>query len=131
MGSKLLWMWFWVIFVFVSLDGRWSQGCLEQERLALLGLKPFFNSPFYLRNWVEGEYYSDCCQWDSVECNQTTNRVIELYLGFTRNEDLGEWYLNTSLFSPFQELQILDLYNNSIAGCVENEGYLLLLSIII
>ncbi|KAL5798775.1 hypothetical protein ACOSQ2_003595 [Xanthoceras sorbifolium] len=58
MGSKLLWMWVWVIFVFVSLDGRWSQGCLEQERLALLGLKPFFNSPSYLRNWVEGEHYS-------------------------------------------------------------------------
>ncbi|KAL5862137.1 hypothetical protein ACOSQ3_003422 [Xanthoceras sorbifolium] len=72
MGSKLLWMWVWVIFVFVSLDGR----------LALLGLKPFFN-----------KHYSDCCQWDWVECNQTTSRVISLNLGSTRNEDLGEWYL--------------------------------------
>ncbi|KAL5794814.1 hypothetical protein ACOSP7_003408 [Xanthoceras sorbifolium] len=81
MGSKLLWMWVWVIFVFVSLDRRWSQGCLEQERLALLGLKPFFNSPYGLRNW------------DWVECNQTTSRVISLNLGSTRNEDLGERYL--------------------------------------
>ncbi|KAL5825877.1 hypothetical protein ACOSQ3_021940 [Xanthoceras sorbifolium] len=113
MGSKLLWMWVWVIFVFVSLDGR----------LALLGLKPFFNSPFYLRNWVEGDHYSDCCQCDRVKCNQTTNRVISLRLYRIRNEDLGEWYLNASLFSPFQELQILDLYNNLIAGCVENEGF--------
>ncbi|KAL5783392.1 hypothetical protein ACOSP7_008421 [Xanthoceras sorbifolium] len=123
MGSKLLWMWVWVIFVFISLDGRWSQGCLEQERLALLGLKPFFNSRFYLRNWVEGEHYSDCCQWDMVECNQTTNRVISLNLDSTRNEDLGEWYLNASLFSPFQELQWLYLDSNLIAGCVENEGF--------
>ncbi|KAL5823969.1 hypothetical protein ACOSQ4_021869 [Xanthoceras sorbifolium] len=123
MGSKLLWIWVWVIFVFVSLDGRWSQGCLEQERFALLGLKPFFNSPFYLRNWAERDHYSDCCQWDRVQCNQTTNRVISLRLYRIRNEDLGEWYLNVSLFSPFQELQILDLYNNLIDGCVENEGF--------
>ncbi|KAL5784276.1 hypothetical protein ACOSQ2_006668 [Xanthoceras sorbifolium] len=38
------------------------------------------------------------------------------------NEDLGEWYLNASLFSPFQELQILSLYGNLIAGCIENES---------
>ncbi|KAL5733930.1 hypothetical protein ACOSP7_031791 [Xanthoceras sorbifolium] len=123
MGSKMLWMWIWVIFVFVSLDGRWSQGCLEQERLALLQLKLFFNNPSYLRNWVEGEHYSNCCQWDKVACNQTTNRVISLDLEFTRNQHLGEWYLNASLFSPFQELQWLDLYGNLIAGCVENEGF--------
>ncbi|KAL5794817.1 hypothetical protein ACOSP7_003411 [Xanthoceras sorbifolium] len=69
------------------------------------------------------KHYSDCCQWDMVECNQTTRRVISLRLYETRNKDLGEWHLNASLFSPFQELQILDLYNNLIAGCIENEGF--------
>ncbi|KAL5862140.1 hypothetical protein ACOSQ3_003425 [Xanthoceras sorbifolium] len=58
-----------------------------------------------------------------VECNQTTRRVISLRLYETRNKDLGEWHLNASLFSPFQELQILDLYNNLIAGGIENEGF--------
>ncbi|KAL5798769.1 hypothetical protein ACOSQ2_003589 [Xanthoceras sorbifolium] len=88
MGSKLLWMWVWVIFVFVSLDGRWSQGCLEQERLALLGLKPFFN-----------KHYSDCCQWDWVECNQTTSRVISLNLGLRFMNNLEYLSLSGNIFN--------------------------------
>lgn len=35
---------------------------------------------------------------------------------------MGEGYLNASLFTPFQQLESLILSNNSIAGCVENEG---------
>ncbi|KAJ0090154.1 hypothetical protein Patl1_13959 [Pistacia atlantica] len=64
-----------------------------------------------------------CCDWERVECNNATGRVITLYLGSTRNRDLGEWYLNVSLFSPFQELERLDLSENLIAGCIENEGF--------
>ncbi|XP_031247607.1 receptor-like protein 9b [Pistacia vera] len=37
--------------------------------------------------------------------------------------NLGEWYLNASLFSPFQQLQSLNLRGNNIAGCIENEGF--------
>ncbi|KAK0571310.1 hypothetical protein LWI29_013981 [Acer saccharum] len=104
----------------------WStEGCLEQERFALLQLKPFFYSPSELENWVEGDHNSDCCQWDRVECNNdTTKRVISLGLFQTRDEEMGEWYLNASLFSTFQQLQWLDLSYNGIAGCVENEGRL-------
>ncbi|KAK0571769.1 hypothetical protein LWI29_021256 [Acer saccharum] len=103
----------------------WStEGCLEQERFALLQLKPFFYSPSELENWVEGDHNSDCCQWDRVECNNdTTKRVISLGLFQTRDEEMGEWYLNASLFSTFQQLQWLDLSYNGIAGCVENEGF--------
>ncbi|KAK0607298.1 hypothetical protein LWI29_012801 [Acer saccharum] len=66
------------------------------------------------------------CQWERVECNNyTTGRVISLDLDETRNyEATGEWYLNASLFSTFQQLQWLDLSYNGIAGCVENEGCL-------
>ncbi|KAK0598513.1 hypothetical protein LWI29_035448 [Acer saccharum] len=35
---------------------------------------------------------------------------------------LGKWYLNASLFSPFEELEELRLIGNSIAGFVQNEG---------
>ncbi|KAK3213060.1 hypothetical protein Dsin_017766 [Dipteronia sinensis] len=124
MGLKQqAWMWVFVVvfIIIVSLESRWSEGCLEQERFALLQLKPFFNL-----DWVEGDHNSDCCQWDRVECNNdTTSRVISLDLSYTRGwSDMGEWYLNASLFSPFQQLQTLDLYGNRIAGCVENEGLL-------
>ncbi|TXG61929.1 hypothetical protein EZV62_013292 [Acer yangbiense] len=119
-------MWVFVVLILVSLESRWSEGCLEQERFALLQLKPFFNSLHYLDNWVEGDLNSDCCQWDwRVECNDTTGGVISLYLSGTRGLDseMGEWYLNASLFSPFQQLQTLYLIRNGIAGCVENEGF--------
>ncbi|KAL5732571.1 hypothetical protein ACOSP7_031928 [Xanthoceras sorbifolium] len=71
--------------MFVSLEG-----CLEEERFAFLQLKHFFNDPHSLRDWVEGEKNTDCCQWESVKCNRSTGRVTELYLYSTRNRDLGE-----------------------------------------
>ncbi|TXG61909.1 hypothetical protein EZV62_013272 [Acer yangbiense] len=119
------WMLVWlaVLIFIVSLESRWSEGCLEQERFALLQLKPFFNTFHELDSWVEGDHNnSDCCQWDRVECNNdTTSRVILLDLSYSRIS--GEWYLNASLFSPFQQLHTLDLSYSGIAGCVENEGF--------
>ncbi|GAY53479.1 hypothetical protein CUMW_149470, partial [Citrus unshiu] len=72
-------------------------------------------------NRTNGEGATDCCQWERVECSNTTGRVIALDLIDTY---WGEhsWYLNASLFTPFQQLESLDLYGNNIAGFVENEG---------
>ncbi|KAL5736988.1 hypothetical protein ACOSQ2_031776 [Xanthoceras sorbifolium] len=120
MGSKWVWVLGVLAFMFVSLEG-----CLEEERVALLQLKHFFNDPRQLPDWVEGEKNSDCCQWESVECNDSTGRVIQLYLRETRNRDLGGWYLNASLFSTFQKLEFLDLNDNSIIGFAENGGNIL------
>ncbi|KAG8651970.1 hypothetical protein MANES_06G040250v8, partial [Manihot esculenta] len=33
------------------------------------------------------------------------------------------WYLNASLFLPFQQLNYLSLWGNNIAGCIKNEGF--------
>ncbi|KAL5736980.1 hypothetical protein ACOSQ2_031768 [Xanthoceras sorbifolium] len=104
MGSKWVWVLGVLVFMFVSLEG-----CLEEERVALLQLKHFFNDPHQLQDWVEVEKNLDCCLWNSVLCNYTTGRVTDLFLGKTRNRDLGGWYLNASLFSTFQELKYLDL----------------------
>ncbi|KAL5738668.1 hypothetical protein ACOSP7_031429 [Xanthoceras sorbifolium] len=117
MGSKWVWVLGVLVFMFVSLEG-----CLEEERVALLQLKHFFNDPSMLRDWVEGEKNSDCCQWEIVYCSDTTDRVTGLYLGKTRNQDLGGWYLNASLFSTFQELESLYLMSNSIIGFADNGG---------
>ncbi|XP_040971420.1 uncharacterized protein [Gossypium hirsutum] len=35
-----------------------------------------------------------------------------------------QWYLNASLFLPFEELQNLSLNRNFIAGCIVNQGLL-------
>ncbi|KAK3213100.1 hypothetical protein Dsin_017806 [Dipteronia sinensis] len=124
MVSKQPWMLVLLVLIIVSLESRWSEGCLEQERFALLHLKPFFNTLHDLDSWVEGDHNnSDCCQWDWLECNHTTGKVISLDLYGTRDEEMGEWYLNASLFSPFQQLHTLYLGGNSIAGCVKNHGF--------
>ncbi|KAL5767215.1 hypothetical protein ACOSQ2_013998 [Xanthoceras sorbifolium] len=54
------------------------KSCLERERTALLEIKAFYiNST--LESWVD-DRVSDCCDWDYVECNTTTGRVINLSL---------------------------------------------------
>ncbi|XP_061951924.1 cuscuta receptor 1-like [Populus nigra] len=105
-----------------------SQGCFEEERIALLQIKTSFgdhpndNLPplFY---WGKDAL---CCSWEGVTCsNSTTRRVIEIDLFFARDwySSMGDWYLNASIFLPFQELKVLDLGANRIAGCVANEGF--------
>ncbi|KAL1061185.1 hypothetical protein V6Z11_1Z037500 [Gossypium hirsutum] len=93
-----------------------TDACLEHERIALLHLKPFFNYRNQLQSWVEVKG-SDCCKWERVECNTTTRRLIQLSLNSTKWEDnmeyvmdnrnLNAWYLNASMFLPFEELKRL------------------------
>ncbi|CAK7338551.1 unnamed protein product [Dovyalis caffra] len=97
------------------------EGCLEEERIALLQIKTSFYSP----NGLSSQYYSwgkdaNCCNWEGVYCSVTTGRVVTLDLIIKRLED---WYLNATLFLPFQELNSLDLSGNNILGCVQNEGF--------
>ncbi|XP_038696237.1 receptor-like protein 13 [Tripterygium wilfordii] len=111
-----------MVIIWVSIDGGWCHGCWEQERLALLQLKPLFNQ----LDWLEGEETSDCCKWGSVKCNPATGRVITLSLSRTLNSPV--LYINASLFLPFEELNILYLSFNNIVGCIENEGFEILSS---
>ncbi|KAJ0090498.1 hypothetical protein Patl1_14698 [Pistacia atlantica] len=112
------WFWVFLVMMLVSL----GEGCWEEERTALLQLKHFFPNPYgYLYNWVKN---SECYRWERVMCDNNTGRVIKLHLWDVRDFNLGEWYLNASLFSPFQQLQSLNLSGNNIAGCIENESQL-------
>ncbi|TYI91962.1 hypothetical protein E1A91_D02G032300v1 [Gossypium mustelinum] len=132
--------WKWLRFIRMAvmllvLEGcRWctTDACLEHERIALLHLKPFFNYGNQLQSWVEVKG-SDCCKWERVECNTTTRRLIQLSLNSTRwydnmgyymdNRNLNAWYLNASMFLPFEELKSLYLSGNAIGGNLENEGF--------
>jgi len=97
-----------------------SQGCLEEERIALLQIKTSFGENPNLKSSPVLSWGKDalCCSWEGVTCsNSTTRRVVEIDLSYARY-----WYLNASIFLPFQELNVLDLSGNGIAGCVANEG---------
>jgi hypothetical protein len=115
-----------LVILMVSLQGWLPLGCLEEERVALLHLKDSLNYPngTSLPSWTKAD--ANCCEWDRyrIECNSSTGRVTMLDLWGVRNEELGDWYLNASLFLPFQQLNALYLLNNSIAGWVEKKGLL-------
>ncbi|KAG4156903.1 hypothetical protein ERO13_D02G027601v2 [Gossypium hirsutum] len=102
---------------------RWctTDVCLEHERIALFHLKPFFVYRNPLQSWVEVKG-SDCCKWEGVECNNTTRILIQLSLISTKCRNLIAWYLNASMFLPFEELKRLYLSGNAIGGNLENEG---------
>ncbi|KAK8602033.1 hypothetical protein V6N12_051855 [Hibiscus sabdariffa] len=113
--------WFWIVILAVVLME--TEGCLEQERVALFQLKSFFNDPYSLRDWVDVNG-SRCCQWEGVKCSNTSSRVIQLSLNYTRQwleDPYAAVYLNASLFLPFMELKSLYLPGNGIAGFVDNE----------
>jgi hypothetical protein len=113
-----------VLVITVSLQGWLPLGCLEEERIALLHLKDSLNYPngTSLPSWIKADAH--CCDWEGIACNSSTGRVTTLYLDGVRNEELGDWYFNASLFLPFQQLNFLSLWNNRIAGWVENKGLL-------
>ena len=118
-------MWLWVMLILASE----CYGCLEQERTALLQLKDSINHPHSssLPTWEEAlvdEATTDCCQWERVKCNNVTGRVIQLSLNTSLN--LGDAYMNASMFLPFEELESLDLSSNSLVGCLQNEGFRIL-----
>uniref|UniRef100_A0A6N2KHN0 Uncharacterized protein n=1 Tax=Salix viminalis TaxID=40686 RepID=A0A6N2KHN0_SALVM len=94
--------------------------CVEEERTALLQLKDSLNYPngTSLPSWIKGD--ACCCDWELVRCSSTAGRVTKLYLSGVRNGEPGDWYLNASLFLPFQELNTLFLWGNQIAECPGN-----------
>ncbi|KAJ6759077.1 hypothetical protein OIU74_025688 [Salix koriyanagi] len=113
------------------------QGCLEEERTALLQIKTSMFDPDYmasaLLSWGNDAL---CCGWPGVYCDPITGRVNEIDLFnvrgwfmdhstgvWSRDASKGDWYLNATLFLPFQELNTLGLGMNDIAGCVANEGF--------
>ncbi|GMP60355.1 hypothetical protein CsSME_00023257 [Camellia sinensis var. sinensis] len=116
MFIELRLVWLWVMLLVLASECE-CHGCLEHERVALLQLKASsinHQNLYLLLTWVEaweGETTTDCCKWERVKCNATTGRVIQLSLNSAENYwNLRDWYLNASMFLPFEELESLDLY---------------------
>ncbi|XP_061972170.1 cuscuta receptor 1-like isoform X3 [Populus nigra] len=115
----------WMLLALLTLVGDWCgrcYGCLEEERIGLLEIKALIDpNSIYMGDWVE--YSSNCCEWSRIECDNTTRRVIQLSLRYARDQSLGDWVLNASLFLPFKELQSLYLSGNGLVGCSKNQGF--------
>ncbi|TYJ21228.1 hypothetical protein E1A91_A08G050800v1 [Gossypium mustelinum] len=115
---------FWVrltTLVFIIRGWRQIEGCLEQERIALFQLKSFFDHPTKLKDWVDMKG-TNCCQWERVECNITSERLKSLYLG--GNKIAGFVDNKVSLLSAFDNLEFLHLYDNYF-----NDSILLMLDL--
>jgi hypothetical protein len=94
-------MWVWMLLMALAFVNERCHCCLEEERISLLEIKAWFSHEGAdLEGWDKEHF--NCCNWDRVECDDTTNRVIELHLSdvnsFDAVEDLD---LNASLFLPF------------------------------
>ncbi|XP_011009765.1 PREDICTED: LRR receptor-like serine/threonine-protein kinase GSO1 isoform X4 [Populus euphratica] len=114
----------WMLLALLTLAGEWHgrcYGCMEEESIGLLEIQSLIDPHgFSLGDWVGS---SNCCEWYGIQCDNTTRRVIQVSLFGTRDESLGHWVLNASLFLPFKELQSLELGRASLVGCLENEGF--------
>ncbi|OMO60085.1 hypothetical protein CCACVL1_24409 [Corchorus capsularis] len=91
------------------------RGCRDEEWNALQQIKSSINNPIgtAFSNW----YGKDCCRWEGVECNVSTNRVSTIYIIQKRDPSLEEsWYPNASLFAQFDYLKELKLSGNNIGG---------------
>ncbi|XP_019093693.1 PREDICTED: LRR receptor-like serine/threonine-protein kinase GSO1 isoform X2 [Camelina sativa] len=113
MDGKLFWGQYliWVILLLGQLRG--CKSCIQKERSALLELKKFLvsrsaegYSDYVLTSWTN-DTKSDCCQWEGIECNRTSTRVIGLSVGFMVFQEYS--FLNLSLLHPFEEVRSLDL----------------------
>ncbi|KAG2667160.1 hypothetical protein I3760_15G098300 [Carya illinoinensis] len=74
----------------------------------------------YLTSWNSSHEERNCCDWEDVVCDNTIGRVMKLDLVCNTSD---VWYLNASLFCPFQQLKYLDLNDYRISGWVPNECF--------
>ncbi|XP_051149607.1 polygalacturonase inhibitor-like [Andrographis paniculata] len=63
-----------LLLLFSSSEGL-SERCHPDDKKALLRIKKDLNSP---RNFISWDPSVDCCQWNIIECDPQTNRVVIL-----------------------------------------------------
>ncbi|TYH00304.1 hypothetical protein ES288_A10G264500v1 [Gossypium darwinii] len=102
MDLKLLWILLITSLFFIQ---GWpqTQGCWEQERVALLQL----HSVFDVSDWIT-EKDSNCCHWDYIECHNISGRSLDLSLNGIKD------FIDNKEVKSLPNLKILDLRNNTI-----------------
>jgi hypothetical protein len=114
-----------LLFVFsVKVNCCDEEYCLKQERDALTSLmshgqlrNTYCVVPVKIPKCSILAHSTDCCDWEGVECNTTTGRVIKLQLDL-----IGQ--LNYSDLIIFKDLKTLDLSDASLSNCTTtDQGY--------
>ncbi|KAB5556131.1 hypothetical protein DKX38_007040 [Salix brachista] len=120
-------LWVWMLLMALAFVTDRCHCCLQEERSGLLGIKAWFGHAGAGSYWLQGWDKEDlnCCDWDWVWCDSTTNRVIQLDISAVNYYAREDLYLNASLFLPFKELEFLNLSGNRLAGGLKNQGSLL------
>ncbi|XP_043691459.1 polygalacturonase inhibitor 1-like [Telopea speciosissima] len=84
-----------------------SVRCNKHDYTALMKIKAALHNPYHLASWVPN---TDCCDWYVVECDSTTNRIVQLTI-FQANisgqipSEVGDLpYLNTLVFRHITNL---------------------------
>ncbi|KAL4296192.1 hypothetical protein GQ457_12G024140 [Hibiscus cannabinus] len=129
-----------VVVLLVLVLGSDCHGCWDQERTALLLLKPYFHQ--YVDGVSKWGQRANCCEWAGVHCDISSGRLTRLFLNTSNSalvhdfffdpividaltgwgeSERKEWYLNVSLFLPFQQLNTLSLTRNYIAGFLNHQ----------
>ncbi|XP_010256320.2 PREDICTED: DNA-damage-repair/toleration protein DRT100-like isoform X2 [Nelumbo nucifera] len=118
MGTLYVGLVIYYYYLCLCIWGCQVQGCMEEERLALLQFKDSLNHNNHANNWVG----DNCCEWKGVECDDSsssTSRVV----GIDISDELGDagvekWYPNATIFTHLQHLQSLNLADNNIGGWI-------------
>lgn len=102
------------LLLLVLVEVMCCEGCLKQEREALVALNSHLVNAMYSPNTN-----TDCCEWEGIECNTTTGRVAKLRLHAHIES------LNYSDFAIFKDLKTLNLSSSGICTCsrTEYQGY--------
>ncbi|KAK2360986.1 receptor protein [Trifolium repens] len=93
------------------------EGCLEQERQALIALNFKIGNSL---SWADNTNTADCCQWNGVDCNTTNGRIAKLKLKVELS-NIGPLQLNYSDFIIFKDLKSLDLSGAQISNCTKTD----------
>ncbi|KAL4366039.1 receptor-like protein 9a [Arachis hypogaea] len=107
-----------------------SSGCFPEEKRSLLEFKASYSDDSLLPSWVD-EPNSNCCEWERVTCDPSSNHVTDLSLhGLYKDGSMPNHYgvfdcygspsLNSSLFLPFKELRTLNLSFNCFGDFIWN-----------
>ncbi|KAJ6372620.1 hypothetical protein OIU76_027016 [Salix suchowensis] len=94
------------------------EGCLEEERIALLHIKTSIAGPNHmaspLLSWGNDAL---CCSWVGVSCDNITGRVNKIVLFSLKGS------IDTKDFDSLSKLEELDLSRNEIQNFVTSTGF--------
>ena len=98
-----------------------GDGCSKEQTRALLEIRNSTNG-FAFPGW-DGR---DCCLAPGIWCDVENGRVVSIILEEAPSNIT--WYPNVTLFTLFDDLEELGLYNTQIGGGLERENSYLISS---